>query len=197
MSLISITFPYDRATLVDTAIANGSIYKSRGWLYAKEAWVHGGTLHFIGLLSDGGVHSRYDQLAHLMKTSADHCCKKLRVHILLDGRDVEEGTSIQFVEQLEKDLEALRKWGCDARIASGGGRMFVTMDRYNVFLLLILYFNLSNQRHFSLCLFVSLSLSLSRSLLFQYRSQLSNGCKAGPPYSHFSLHFSHETRGNQ
>lgn len=54
-----------RATLVDNAIADGSMYKSKGWEYAKEAWVHGGTLHFIGLLSDGGVHSRYNQLKHL------------------------------------------------------------------------------------------------------------------------------------
>lgn len=51
-----------RATLVDNAIADGSMYRSKGWEYAKEAWVHGGTLHFIGLLSDGGVHSRYNRL---------------------------------------------------------------------------------------------------------------------------------------
>ena len=47
-----------------------------------------------------------------------------------DGRDVPDGTSVKFVEQLEKDLEALE--GCDAKIASGGGRMYVTMDRYEV-----------------------------------------------------------------
>lgn len=67
-----------------------------------------------------------------MDTAADHCCKKMRFHILTDGRDVHENTSLGFVEQLEKDLLALQKWGCDARIASGGGRMFVTMDRNNV-----------------------------------------------------------------
>ena len=47
-----------------------------------------------------------------------------------DGRDVPDGTSIKFTEQLEKDLAAVQ--GCDARIASGGGRMHVTMDRYEV-----------------------------------------------------------------
>ena len=47
-----------------------------------------------------------------------------------DGRDVPDGTSIKFTEQLEKDLAAVE--GCDARIASGGGRMCVTMDRYEV-----------------------------------------------------------------
>ena len=47
-----------------------------------------------------------------------------------DGRDVPDGTSVKFVEQLQQDLEALE--GCDAKIASGGGRMYVTMDRYEV-----------------------------------------------------------------
>lgn len=51
--------------------------------------------------------------------------------VLQDGRDVPDGTSIKFVEQLEKDLAEL---GCDAKIASGGGRMHVTMDRYEVLL---------------------------------------------------------------
>ncbi len=51
--------------------------------------------------------------------------------VVQDGRDVPDGTSIKFVEQLEKDLAEL---GCDAKIASGGGRMGVTMDRYEVLL---------------------------------------------------------------
>ncbi len=117
---------------MDTAIASGELYKGAGWLYSKEAWVNGGTLHLIGLLSDGGVHSRYDQLAAIIRAAADHCCKKMRLHILTDGRDVPDGTSLGFVEQLEKELEGIRKYGCDAQIASGGGRMFVTMDRYEV-----------------------------------------------------------------
>ena len=51
---------------------------------------------------------------------------------LQDGRDVPDGTSIGFVEQLEKDLAELQAAGVDAKIASGGGRMAVTMDRYEV-----------------------------------------------------------------
>ena len=47
-----------------------------------------------------------------------------------DGRDVPDGTSIKFVEQLQSDLAGLK--GVDAQIASGGGRMYVTMDRYEV-----------------------------------------------------------------
>ena len=55
---------------------------------------------------------------------------------LQDGRDVPDGTSVKFVEQLEKDLESLD--GVDAKIASGGGRMHVTMDRYEVGSILLL-----------------------------------------------------------
>jgi len=56
--------------------------------------------------------------------------KKIRVHILTDGRDVLDGSSVGFVETLENDLLELRGKGIDAQIASGGGRMYVTMDRY-------------------------------------------------------------------
>lgn len=117
------------AKLVDAALDTGKLYKGTGFQYIQECFPNG-TLHLIGLLSDGGVHSRYDQLAGLLKGSANHGAKKIRVHFLTDGRDVLDGSSFGFVEQLEKDLEDLRKIGVDALIASGGGRMYVTMDRY-------------------------------------------------------------------
>eukprot|EP00250_Pteridium_aquilinum_P021258 c25071_g2_i1 orf=132-1820(+) len=117
------------AKLVDSALATGKLFKGAGFQYIQECFADG-TLHLIGLLSDGGVHSRYDQLELLMKGSAAHGAKRIRVHILTDGRDVLDGSSFAFVEQLEKDLEALRKQGVDALLASGGGRMYVTMDRY-------------------------------------------------------------------
>ena len=56
--------------------------------------------------------------------------KELKMCNIQDGRDVPDGTSVKFVEQLEKDLSDLSKSGCDAKIGSGGGRMGVTMDRY-------------------------------------------------------------------
>ena len=55
-------------------------------------------------------------------------CKKLRLHVLTDGRDVPDGTSREYMSTLVNDLAALE--GCDAKVASGGGRMKVTMDRY-------------------------------------------------------------------
>ncbi|XP_054784642.1 2,3-bisphosphoglycerate-independent phosphoglycerate mutase [Prosopis cineraria] len=117
------------AKLVDIALASGKIYEGEGFKYIKECF-ETGTLHLIGLLSDGGVHSRLDQLQLLLKGAGERGAKRIRVHILTDGRDVLDGSSVGFVETLEKDLEELRQKGIDARIASGGGRMYVTMDRY-------------------------------------------------------------------
>ena len=68
----------------------------------------------------------------LLKGASDHGAKRIRVHILTDGRDVLDGSSVGFVETLENDLAKLREKGVDAQIASGGGRMYVTMDRYEV-----------------------------------------------------------------
>ncbi|XP_022722282.1 2,3-bisphosphoglycerate-independent phosphoglycerate mutase-like [Durio zibethinus] len=117
------------AKLVDLALASGKIYEGEGFKYISESFEKG-TLHLIGLLSDGGVHSRLDQLQLLLKGASEHGAKRIRVHILTDGRDVLDGSSVGFVETLENDLAKLRENGVDARIASGGGRMYVTMDRY-------------------------------------------------------------------
>lgn len=68
----------------------------------------------------------------LLKGASERGAKRIRVHILTDGRDVLDGSSVGFVETLEKDLSDLRAKGIDAQIASGGGRMHVTMDRYEV-----------------------------------------------------------------
>jgi bisphosphoglycerate-independent phosphoglycerate mutase (AlkP superfamily) len=169
------------------ALDNGSAFELAGWKYVSEAFLDN-TVHFIGLLSDGGVHSRYDQLLGFIKGAAKDGAKRIRVHILTvsllcpstrrqqglhlvqhltgnvqqcrysrfpddfllilslvccalaraectcmaaqDGRDVPDGTSVKFTEQLQSDLAALQ--GVDAKIASGGGRMGVTMDRYEV-----------------------------------------------------------------
>jgi 2,3-bisphosphoglycerate-independent phosphoglycerate mutase len=131
------------ASLVDESIARGEMWASKGWAHLKSSWSNNGngnnnanpnaTLHFIGLLSNGGVHSRTDQLyAMITRAAKDDGCKRIRIHPLFDGRDVPDGTSIKFAQELEQFLEKLGKaTGCDARIASGGGRMFITMDRYN------------------------------------------------------------------
>ncbi|KAK6141265.1 hypothetical protein DH2020_022744 [Rehmannia glutinosa] len=117
------------AKLVDSALETGKIYDGEGFNYIKESF-ETGTLHLIGLLSDGGVHSRLDQLQLLLKGASERGAKRIRVHVLTDGRDVLDGSSIGFVETLENDCAKLREKGVDCQIASGGGRMYVTMDRY-------------------------------------------------------------------
>jgi 2,3-bisphosphoglycerate-independent phosphoglycerate mutase len=119
------------ASLVDKALANGQMFELPGWKLISQAFPDN-TVHFIGLLSDGGVHSRYDQLVGCIKGAVERGAKRVRVHVLTDGRDVPDGSSVQFVGSLQKDLKAFEAQGCDAQIASGGGRMCVTMDRYEV-----------------------------------------------------------------
>ncbi|MCO5604563.1 hypothetical protein L7F22_058731 [Adiantum nelumboides] len=106
------------AKLVDSALATGKLFEGAGFLYIRECFTKS-TLHLIGLLSNGGVHSRYDQLQALMKGCASRGAKKIRLHILTDGRDVLDGTSFLFIEQLEKDLEELRTQGVEALLAFG------------------------------------------------------------------------------
>ncbi|WVZ95289.1 hypothetical protein U9M48_041074, partial [Paspalum notatum var. saurae] len=115
------------AKLVDQALASRKIYEGDGFNYIKESFENG-TLHLIGLLSDGGVHSRLDQLQLLLKGASERGAKRIRVHILTDGRDVLDGSSVGFVETLENDLLQLRGKGIDAQIASGGGRMYNDWD---------------------------------------------------------------------
>lgn len=69
------------ARLVDIALEDGSAFKLDGWKYISESFANN-TLHFIGLLSDGGVHSRYDQLIGFVKGAAKDGAKRIRVHIL-------------------------------------------------------------------------------------------------------------------
>ena len=118
------------AGLVDRALASGSLFEGTGFGALREAFTAGGTLHVIGLLSDGGVHSRLDQIVGLVEGAAARGAKRIRLHVLADGRDVPDGSFTTYVAQLEHKLGALGARGVDARIASGGGRMLVTMDRY-------------------------------------------------------------------
>ena len=118
------------AKLVNEAISSGRIFEGQAWKAIGERVRAGGTVHFIGLLSDGNVHSHVEQLYALIDRAAKDGAKRLRVHPLLDGRDVGEKSALQYVEPLEKKLAELSAGGRDYRIGSGGGRMVTTMDRY-------------------------------------------------------------------
>jgi 2,3-bisphosphoglycerate-independent phosphoglycerate mutase len=119
------------AKLVAAAIADGRLYQGEAWQQLTERVRQSGQpLHFIGLLSDGNVHSHIDHLFALIRRCDEEQVRAVRVHVLLDGRDVPERSSLGYLDALEELLEKLRSEGRDYRIASGGGRMLVTMDRY-------------------------------------------------------------------
>jgi 2,3-bisphosphoglycerate-independent phosphoglycerate mutase len=116
------------AKLVDAAIESKKIFATETW----NNLVGRSTIHFIGLLSDGNVHSHIKQLFALLQNCAERGVKRVRLHPLLDGRDVGEKTALTYIEQTEALLARLnQEFGVDYRIASGGGRMVTTMDRYN------------------------------------------------------------------
>ena len=120
------------AALVNQSIASGEIFETPIWreLVARVK-NPGQAFHLIGLHSDGNVHSHIDHLHALLHRCGQEGLQKVRLHILLDGRDVYEKSAIQYIDQTEKVLSEInQKYGADFRIASGGGRMVTTMDRY-------------------------------------------------------------------
>jgi 2,3-bisphosphoglycerate-independent phosphoglycerate mutase len=120
------------ARLVNRAIQSGDIFESSVWKGLVDQTMKGGALHFIGLLSDGNVHSHITHLYKLVDKCAELGIKKVRIHALLDGRDVGEKSALEYVVPTEEKLKQLsERQDLDYRIASGGGRMKVTMDRYN------------------------------------------------------------------
>lgn len=120
------------AKLVNESIESGKMYQSEAWKeLVDNCKANNSTLHFIGLLSDGNVHSNIKHLFKMLTEAKNEGIKKARVHILLDGRDVPATSAPIYIEQLENFLKELNADGAfDGKIASGGGRMKVTMDRY-------------------------------------------------------------------
>ena len=118
------------AKLVNKALESGSIYSTDVW---GEAISHGrsGTLHFIGLHSDGNVHSHINHLHQLMERAANDGVTRIRLHLLLDGRDTPPRSALEYIQRTESKITELTKsHEVDIQIASGGGRMTITMDRY-------------------------------------------------------------------
>lgn len=121
------------AKLVANSINSGDMYQGDTWKkLIKNVKDNDSTLHFIGLLSDGNVHSHIDNLKHMVEEAKREGVKKVRVHALLDGRDVGEMSALDYFDPFDAFLKDLSSDGTfDAKIASGGGRMVITMDRYN------------------------------------------------------------------
>lgn len=123
------------ASLVAEAIASGSLFAGPGGTVWEEVTERvresGEALHFVGLLSDGNVHSHIDHLFAMLRRCDAEELRRVRIHVLLDGRDVPAQSALGYIDALEELLETIStKTDRDYRIASGGGRMNVTMDRY-------------------------------------------------------------------
>ena len=121
------------ARLVNESIASGRLFQGEVWQeMIARCGANGGALHLIGLLSDGNVHSHIDQLFALIRSAVEAGVPRVRVHPLLDGRDVDEKSALTYIEKTEALLAEINAGGAgrDFAIASGGGRMVTTMDRY-------------------------------------------------------------------
>ena len=119
------------AKLVSQSIESGKMYASETWKKViANVLDNNGTLHFLGLFSDGNVHSHIDHLNAMLKQAKAEGIARVRVHILIDGRDVGETSALEYITPFEDYLASLRDDSFDVKIASGGGRMVITMDRY-------------------------------------------------------------------
>ncbi len=115
------------AKLVSESIESGKMFASATWSALTSDCK---TLHFLGLFSDGNVHSHIDHLKAMIARAKADGVRSVRVHVLLDGRDVGETSALEYVEPFEAYIADLRDDSFDICIASGGGRMTITMDRY-------------------------------------------------------------------
>ena len=119
------------AKLVQNAIDSGELFKTDTWDWLTELpRKKEGTIHLIGLLSDGNVHAHQDHLHSILRHLAESRVQQVRVHTILDGRDVSERSAEIYLERLESLLNECRTGGLDYQIASGGIWMVITMDRY-------------------------------------------------------------------
>ncbi len=119
------------AKLVSQSIESGKMFASETWKeLVSNVKTNASTLHFIGLFSDGNVHSHIDHLKAMLIRAKSEQVGKVRIHILIDGRDVGETSALDYIEPFEAFISELRASDFDIKIASGGGRMKITMDRY-------------------------------------------------------------------
>lgn len=120
------------STLVKEAIQTKKLFQNTNWIKGiNQVKTNNSCLHLIGLLSDGNVHNHINYQISLINQAVIDGVKKIRLHILLDGRDVEARSALNYIETLNTCINTHLQNNIDIAIASGGGRMVITMDRYN------------------------------------------------------------------
>lgn len=119
------------AKLVNQSIGDGSMFKTETWKHLTQRVKGHNTFHLIGLLSDGNVHSHINHVKAMLTHLKEDGVNRVAVHALSDGRDVGATSALEYISALENHMAQLNDESFDAFIASGGGRMLVTMDRYD------------------------------------------------------------------
>lgn len=117
---------YQDLVKINMAVEDGSISKEKVLQDAFEyARTNNAKLHFMGLLSDGGVHSHIDHLKGLVDAANNNGVKDIRIHAFMDGRDTDPNGGLAYMAELEDHIK-----DTNARVASIIGRYYA-MDRDN------------------------------------------------------------------
>ena len=115
---------YQDLAKINLAVANNTLTKETvlidAFNYAKE---NNKKVHFLGLVSDGGVHSHTSHLRGLIDATQEYGLKEVFVHAFTDGRDVDPKSGVNYIKDLEKHIE-----NTTVKIASVIGRYYA-MDR--------------------------------------------------------------------
>lgn len=115
-------------THLQALIDDGTFFSNQVLIDTLAAPSQGGTVHLLGLVSGGGVHSDLAHLVALLEMARRQGVERVRVHVFSDGRDTPPDSALGYVATLEAALDDLRATGCDAAIATVTGRYFA-MDR--------------------------------------------------------------------
>lgn len=126
---------------VEEAFETGAIWQSEAWknLVARLREDPSRTLHLSGIFSDGKVHSSIEHLKRIIERAHMEGIQHIRIHAVLDGRDVPPQSAEKYIRELEDFIRSLGAGSpaaggssvvLDYKIASGGGRMVYVADRY-------------------------------------------------------------------
>ncbi len=116
---------YQELTRITKEIKEGNFFKNPAFTKAIDKAIEtNSSIHLLGLLSDGGVHSHIDHLKALIKLAKDKGAKNVYVHAFLDGRDVQPGSALQYISELEEYMNEIGV----GKIATVSGRYYA-MDR--------------------------------------------------------------------
>lgn len=118
---------HQELSLVDKEIADGNFFKNKDLLdFSSSINPKTNSIHLIGLVSDGGVHSHMSHIYAILKFLKDqHFNGGIFMHVITDGRDVSPQSAVQYIEELEKEI---KKMHSTAMISTVSGRYYA-MDR--------------------------------------------------------------------